>query len=133
MSIQFSTDLRNGQNDQITTKIGANGLLDIFTGSPPGSCDSADSGTKLVEFICNATFAPSSTSGSITINPYTSVTALASGTAGYFRFKTSGGAQKVQGTVTASGGGGDLTLDNTSINSGQLVSMNTQTITAGGA
>lgn len=131
MSIQFSTALRNSMNDQITTKIGANGLLRIYTGSPPASCDTAETGTKLVEFICNATFAPSSTSSTLTINPFTSVTAVASGTAGYFRFLTSGGAQHVQGTVGTSGA--DLNLDNTSINSGQTVSISTDQIIGPGA
>jgi hypothetical protein len=39
----------------------------------------------------------------------------------------------MQGTVTATGGGGDLTLDNTSIASAQSISINTFTITAGNA
>jgi hypothetical protein len=35
--------------------------------------------------------------------------------------------------VTATGGGGDMTLDNTSIASGQQVTITSFTITAGGA
>jgi hypothetical protein len=39
----------------------------------------------------------------------------------------------IQGTVTVTGGGGDLTLDNTSIASAQTVVINTFTLTAGNA
>jgi hypothetical protein len=39
----------------------------------------------------------------------------------------------VQGTITATGGGGDMTLDNTSISSGQQFNVTSFTITAGGA
>jgi hypothetical protein len=39
----------------------------------------------------------------------------------------------MQGTVTATGGGGDLTLDNTSINSGQTVNITSWSITDGNA
>jgi hypothetical protein len=59
-------------------------------------------------------------------------TGAAAGTAGYFRIvdnaKTTCG---MQGTVTATGGGGDLTLDNTSIAVSQAVSVTSFTINAG--
>ena len=56
------------------------------------------------------------------------------GTAGHFRLLDSGGTTcHAQGTVTATGGGGDLTLDNTSIASGQSVTITSFTLTAGNA
>ena len=36
----------------------------------------------------------------------------AAGTAAHFRIYTSGGACRLQGTVTATGGGGDMEVDN---------------------
>jgi hypothetical protein len=39
----------------------------------------------------------------------------------------------MQGTVTATGGGGDMTLDNTSFAVGQQVNITSFTLTAGGA
>jgi hypothetical protein len=39
----------------------------------------------------------------------------------------------MQGTITATGGGGDMTLDNTSIASGQQVTITSFTLSAGGA
>ena len=39
----------------------------------------------------------------------------------------------MQGTVTLTGGGGDMTLDNTSIASGQAVNVTSFTLTDGNA
>ena len=39
----------------------------------------------------------------------------------------------MQGTITATGGGGDMTLDNTSIASAQQVTITSFTLSAGGA
>ena len=57
----------------------------------------------------------------------------ATGTAAHFRIRQTGdtnGAtgstdERIEGTVTATGGGGDLTLDTTSIASAQTVTINT--------
>ena len=58
----------------------------------------------------------------------------ATGTAGHFEIMDSGGTTcHMQGSVTATGGGGDMTLDNTSITAGQQVTVTTFTVTAGGA
>lgn len=55
----------------------------------------------------------------------------ATGTAAHFRIYASDGTTAhMQGTVTATGGGGDLTLDNTSIASGQSVTITSFTLTA---
>jgi hypothetical protein len=39
----------------------------------------------------------------------------------------------IQGNVTATGGGGDMTIDNVSIAAGQQVTVTSFTLTAGGA
>jgi hypothetical protein len=39
----------------------------------------------------------------------------------------------MQGTITATGGGGDMTLDNTSITSGQQVQITSWSLTDGNA
>jgi hypothetical protein len=55
------------------------------------------------------------------------------GTAGHFRIKASGGTCHMQGTVTATGGGGDMTVDNTSFASGQQFTVTAFTLTDGNA
>ena len=58
----------------------------------------------------------------------------ASGVAGHFRVYDSAGAVcHYQGSVTLSGGGGDMTLDNTNIATGQSVSVASFDITEGNA
>mgnify|MGYP000992978288 FL=1 len=57
-------------------------------------------------------------------------TASAAGTAGYFRiYDSTGTTCHMQGSVTATGGGGDLQLDNVSIANGQTVTISTFSIT----
>jgi hypothetical protein len=58
-----------------------------------------------------------------TVGTIAAATAGATGTAGHFRAKSSGGTAYVDGSVTATGGGGDLELDSTSITSGQDVEI----------
>ena len=56
----------------------------------------------------------------------------ATGTAAHFRLYASDGTtQHMQGTVTATGGGGDMTVDNTSFASGQAFSITGFTLTDG--
>jgi hypothetical protein len=134
MSLQFSTTLRNGQADQITSVVGSNALLSIFTGTPPVNCAAASTGTQLAQLSCSATFAPSSSGGVLTVSTITAANAIASGLAGYFRlFKSDGITCVMQGTVTQTGGGGDLVADNPTFSSGSPVSFTSWTITALGA
>jgi hypothetical protein len=58
----------------------------------------------------------------------------ATGTAGHFEIMDSSATTcHAQGTVTATGGGGDMILDNTSISTGQQINITSFTITAANA
>lgn len=133
MTLQLDTTLRNNMLDQITSAVGASGLLKLFSGAVPANVAAADPAGLLVTMTCNATFAPASSGGVLTLNAIASANASATGTAASFRIYTSLSVCKLQGTVTATGGGGDLTIDNTSIASGQTISETSWTITAPGA
>jgi hypothetical protein len=56
-------------------------------------------------------------------------TAVATGTAGWFRVESSSGSRWYDGAITATGAGGDIELTSTSITSGQTVSVATFSIT----
>lgn len=56
----------------------------------------------------------------------------ASGTAGHFRIKV-GATCHMQGTCTATGGGGDMTIDNPALVATQQFNVIGFTLTAGGA
>jgi hypothetical protein len=134
MALQFSTTYRNNMLDSFETTVSTSAKLEIFSGSAPANCGTADSGTKLVSMTLPADYMANASGGSKALSGSWSAAAIATGTAGYFRIKDSAGTTcHMQGTVTATGGGGDMTLDNTSIATGQTVTVTTFTLTAPGA
>ena len=135
MAIQFGTTLRNNRANQLETTAGASAILEIRSGAPPANCGTADSGTLLASMTLPASYLTAASGGAVTIDgTWQDTSANAAGTAGHFRLKDSGGTVcHMQGTITATGGGGDMTLDNTSIASGQQVTVTSFTLSAGGA
>lgn len=131
MALSYITTLRNTKLDAITTAVGASGLLRIYSGTPPADANTGLAGnTLLAELTLNATFAPSASSGVLTLNAITAdSSADATATATFFRLLTSGASVRVQGTVGTSGA--DLNLNTTSIVTGAQVSCSSFTITAG--
>ena len=134
MAIQFSVSARNARLDSIETTISTAPLLRIFTGAQPANCAAADSGTKLVEMTLPSNWMNDASSGAKTLTGSWTSTGITAGTAAHFRIKDSAGTNcHIQGSITATGGGGDMTLDNTSIASAQVVTVNTFTLTDGNA
>lgn len=132
MALSYSTTLRNAQLDQITTAVGASGKLRIYSGTRPANVAAAITGTLLAELTLNATFAPASSAGVLTLNSITSATAVASGTASHFRIWQSNGTTAVMdGDVSTSAS--DLNLNSTAITSGGSVAVTSFTDTAGNA
>jgi hypothetical protein len=121
MSLQFSTLVRNARLDAIESAVGVSAILKIRSGAPPANCAAADSGTVLAtlnlppDWMANATGGTKSMSGTWSDN-----SADASGTAGSFRLYASDGVTcHAQGTVTATGSGGDMTVDSVTFTAGQ--------------
>lgn len=133
MAFQFSTAARNASLDAIETAIGASPTLEIRSGSAPANCAAAASGTVLVTIPLPADWANPASGGEKTLlGTWQDASADATGTAGHFRINQ-GATCHVQGTITATGGGGDMTLDNVSIAAAQQVTVTAFTINAGGA
>lgn len=133
MALQYSVTLRNNQLNQVESTVGTSGTLEIRSGAPPANCATADSGTLLATITLPSNWMADAASGSVSLaGSWTVASAAATGTAGHWRIKA-GATCHVQGTCTATGGGGDMTLDNTSINSGQSVTVTSFTISAGNA
>jgi hypothetical protein len=129
MTTQMGTTLRDAILDAIETTVGTAPVLEIRTGAQPANCAAADSGTLLVSITAPSDWAGASSSGTKAKAGTWSGTAVGTGTAAHYRFKTSIGTVSVQGSVTATGGGGDLTLDNASIATDQTVTINTFSFT----
>lgn len=132
MAFQFSTTARNAALDQIETTIGTAPTLEIRTGAAPANCGAADSGSLLATITCPSDWLAAASGGAKALSGTWQVNASGTGTAGHFRLKQ-GATCHIQGSITATGGGGDLTLDNTSIASGQQVTITAFNLTAGGA
>jgi len=138
MPIQYSVALRNNQLDQIEITTGVSARLQIFSGSVPANCAAAATGTLLVNMALPSDWMAAASAGSkarLGTWTGTGLPAAGAGTAaGYFRIMDSAGTTcHVQGTITVTGGGGDMTLDNTSIANNQSVTVNTFTATMGNA
>lgn len=101
----------------------AAGTMQIRTGSKPSTPQDAATGTLLATVIFADPAFGSPSTGSAAVSDPAAVTAVATGNAGWCRIADSTGAAVMDGTVTATGGGGDVTLASTSISSGQSVDI----------
>lgn len=134
MTIQLGTTLRTNMISQYESTVGASAKLQIRTGAQPANCAAADSGTLLAEIALPSDWMTAASSGAIGKNGTWSVAASGTGTAAHYRLKDSAGSVcHEQGSTTATGGGGDLTLDNTSIAAAQTVTVTQWDRTQGGA
>lgn len=131
MAIKFSIAVANAMLDSIETSIGASPVLKIRTGAPPADVATADSGTVLATLTLPSDWMAAASSGSkAKLGTWEDTSADATGTAGHYRIYASDGTTAhQQGTVTATGGGGDLTVSNTSFASGQPFSISSFTWT----
>lgn len=135
MASQFSTPLRNARLDAIETAIGTSPILKIRTGSVPADCATADSGTVLATMTLPSDWLAAASSGTKSKSgTWSDSSADASGTAAHFRIYASDGTTcHWQGTVTATGGGGDMTISSVAITAGVAVAVTGFTITEGNA
>lgn len=131
MALQFSTAARNAWLDAIETAAGTAPTLTIRTGAVPADCATADSGTVLATLVLPSDWMNAASAGSKTLlGTWQDLTADATGTAAHFRIKQ-GATCHIQGTCGI--GTGDLQLDNTSIATGQQVTVTAFTLNASGA
>jgi hypothetical protein len=126
MATRIADAARNAAADAVVDRIDAGagaGTLTIKTGTQPADADDAGSGTDLVVITLSDPAYGAASAGAAALSGTPSGTAIATGTAGWFRVEDSTGANVFDGSVTGTGGGGDLELDNTSIATGQTVTI----------
>ncbi len=130
MAITLSTAARNAAANAISDLIDVGG-----TTNPEGRLrimTAATAGTTLVTvpfaIAAPGAFAAAS-NGSAASNGAISAVATATGTASHFDIIDRGGAIIISGTVSASGGGGDIILSRTAITSGDTISFAAGAIT----
>ena len=135
MTLQLSVAVRNARLDAIETTIGTSAILKIRTGAAPATCATADSGTVLATCSLPSDYMAAASSGSkAKTGTWEDTSADATGTAAHFRLYASDGTTcHAQGTVTATGGGGDMTVDNTSFAATQAFTVTAFTLSDGNA
>jgi hypothetical protein len=135
MALQLSTPVRNARIDAISSTTGTSAIMRIRTGAAPADCATADSGTVLATLNLPSDWLAAASGGSkAKAGTWQDASADATGTAGHFRIYDSGGTTcHLQGSVTVTGGGGDLEVQNTSFASGQAVTITGFTLTDGNA
>ena len=135
MAIQFSAAVRNARLDAIETAISTSAVLKIRTGAAPANVATADSGTVLATVTLPSDWMAAASGGSkAKSGTWQDSSADATGTAAHFRvYASDGTTAHIQGTVTITGGGGDMTVDNTSFASGQNFTVTGFTLTDGNA
>lgn len=139
MALSISVAARNAACDAIVDLIDGGsgaGVIRVYTGTKPATPATSPSGTLLAEFTCSdPAFGAASTGvATLDITPALTDTGITDGTAGYCRFLDSTeaagtGLGVIDGTVTATGGGGDLTLNSTTVSTGVAVEITSGTIT----
>lgn len=133
--MQFSVAVRNARLDAIETQVGASAIMKIRTGAAPASCATADSGTVLATLNLPSDWLQAASAGSKAMSgSWADNSADAGGTAAHFRvYANDGTTCGIQGTVTVTGGGGDLQVDNTNFAAGQQFTVTGFTLTDGNA
>ena len=133
MPVQLSTAVRNARLDAIEATIGASGKLKLLTGAIPANTAASDTGTVVATIDLPADWMANASGGSKAMSgTWADASADAPGTAGYFRLYAADGATcHLQGTVSATGGGGDMTLDNVVFAAGQNFQITSFVLTDG--
>ena len=132
MAISLATTARTAMCDALVDLLDAGpaaGTLQIRTGTKPANPNTAATGTLLATVTLVDPAFGAAAAGVATLADPGAVTAVADGTAGWFRALDSTGAAVMDGTVTATGGGGDLTLATVTITTGLSVDITGGTIT----
>jgi hypothetical protein len=119
MAIAFNTAFAADFAGVYVTDFPAGALLNGYTGTPP-AIGSAASGTLVFSIVLPSTPLVV-TSNHVDKSGTWSVAAAAAGLLTYYRLVNAAVTKWEQGTITASGGGGDAIIDNTTVVLGQTV------------
>ena len=138
MALRLPTASRNAAANAVGDRAdgGAGpGTIEVRSGSQPASGNDAASGTLLATFTLNdpAWAAASSGAKLLDVSPDVAAVGVADANAGWFRMLDSSGASVLDGSVTATGGGGELTLNTIAVSTGLdlVITGGTLTMPAG--
>lgn len=136
MTMRFTTTMRNNLTNLVVDALDAGagaGTVQVRTGSQPASAGDAATGTLLATVTLADPAFGASANGTATATDPAAVNAVATGTAGWFRALDSNAVVVMDGSVTATGGGGDMEVSTTAIVSGTPFDITGWSVTAPGA
>lgn len=133
MATRLSNAARSAAADGVVDLIDAGagpGTVQIRTGAQPATVATTATGTLLGTLTLSDPAFGSAVNGVATAGTVTGdSSADASGTAGWFRAFDSNGVAIIDGSITATGGGGDMTLDVVAIIAGGTINITSWTVT----
>ena len=124
MVLDYNNALANAALNAIyDTNFPAGSIVEIRTGAPAGA-ENAAGGSLLASITTPAgPWAAAAAGSKAKAGVWQDAAADAAGTAGHFRKKNAAGTLLEEGTITVTGGGGDMTLDNIVIAINQVVTI----------
>lgn len=128
MAVQLSVRVRNARGDALETTIGASPKLRLYSGAQPANCGAGRTGTLVCEIALPADWLTAASAGVKSLSgAWSGVGAAGAGAGtnvGHYAIMDSAGTNcDEQGSVTATGGGGDMTIDNINVATGQAVNV----------
>lgn len=129
-NLQYSNGTRNAQQNGLITYAGSNAIIRLYDGTQPANANTAISTqTLLVSLTVSGAFGTDS-NGTLTFSTVNNGTAVASGTASFFRIVKSDGTTVVMdGSVGTSSA--DLVLNTTTVATNDTVAISSGTIVRG--
>lgn len=126
-NLKYSNGTRNAQQQGLITYAGSNAIIRIYAGTQPANANTAiTTQTLLAALTITGSFGTDS-NGTLTIGSVASTTAVASGTASFFRIVKSDGTTVVMdGSIGTSDA--DMIVNSTTVNSGENVQISSGTI-----
>lgn len=119
MSVTHNTTVRNAMCDAVTTQLGASPKMVLQTSGA----------VAVATLVMSVAPFPASAGGTMAANAIASDTNAAGGAVTKGELQTSAGVQKVLYSVTATGGGGDVQMNSTTVSAGQTVACSSLSYT----
>jgi len=135
MTIQLSVGVRNAMLDGIEVAIGASAVVKLRVGAQPVDTSAADTGVVVATFNLLADYMSAAAAGAKSFSslPLEDVSADNLGVLGHYRvYALDGVTCHMQGSITVTGGGGDMTVDNPIVAAGQNIKITSWTINMAG-
>lgn len=125
MVTRLATSARNAAAGAVAAlvDVGTGGRIELRTGAQPATPNTVATGTLLVTIPLVKPAFGAAAAGTATGADPAAANGVAAGDAGYFRVLDSAGAAVYDGSVTATGGGGDMTLSTITVSVGLSVDL----------